>query len=74
MNLASTLHTGLKGIAQGQQQMLQQAQSIAAPARDEADWIAAQINLHSSRQQIQASAKVVQAADRSLGHLLDIRV
>lgn len=79
MDVGSVVNQGLIGMQKSQSSMLQSAQQIAqagttqrdsAPANDIAEPL---INLKAQSQVFDSSAKVVRAADETIGTLLDIR-
>lgn len=74
----SMMQAGLEGIRNGQSQMTDAAKRIAnygakenAEAPNPGDFAKDAIDLKQSEIQVKASAKVVKAADRSLGALVD---
>ena len=76
MNLP--LVTGLNGIHQGMERMRQDAHDIASAVKkgdeDVPDLAQSMVDLKVDALQVQASVKVVQAVDETLGTLLDVKV
>ncbi|MGR6872760.1 hypothetical protein ACU6U9_15150 [Pseudomonas sp. HK3] len=75
----NALSAGLAGIQKGEQQLTQAAQQVASasttrPVSPNQDVAKALIEEKESQRQVEASAKVVQAADQTLGSLVDIKV
>ena len=68
-------NTGVQGIHNGFENMRRDAQEIAAATakggEDTAELANALVDLNMDRNQVEASVKVVQAADEVLGTLLD---
>jgi len=68
----SALQTGSAGINNGFDGLRRTATVIARPG-DTTDTTRALVDLRTDQHQVEASAKVVKAADEMLGSLLDVR-
>ena len=79
-NLGSgVLNAGLAGIQRGQQQVAQAAQDVVSattdrPVEQTTDLAKPLLEQEEGRRQVEASAKVVQAADRMIGSIIDVSV
>ncbi len=79
MDVGSVVNQGLIGMQKSQSSMLQSAQQIAQAGTTQRDNPAANdlveplINLKVQAQVFDSSAKVVKAADETIGTLLDIK-
>lgn len=77
--LGGALSAGLAGIQKGEQQVTQAAQEVVSattdrPATPTQDVAKALVEEKEGQRQVQASAKVVEAADETIGSLVDIKV
>ncbi|MFY0641032.1 MAG: hypothetical protein JXR16_08300 [Bermanella sp.] len=77
--LGGALSAGLAGIQKGEQQVTQAAQQVASasterPVSPNQDVAKALLEEKEGQRQVEASAKVVQAADQTIGSLVDIKV
>ncbi|WP_018873656.1 hypothetical protein [Thioalkalivibrio sp. ALJ16] len=63
----------LKGIQNGMTSMRQQAHTVATEQAGSRDSTSAQVGMIASQNQIEAAVKSLQAEDRMIGSLLDIR-
>ena len=74
----STLQTGIAGINNGLDGMRRNATEIARAGTGDttnpADTVRSLVDLRVNQHQVEASVKVVKAADEMLGSLLDVRV
>lgn len=80
----NALSAGLAGIQQGEQKLTQAAQEVASAntqrpvqpnqASEKADLAKALLDEKQGQQQVQASAKVVEAGSQMVGSLVDIKV
>jgi hypothetical protein len=69
------MDSGLYGMQKGMSQMQQSANRIAGQEKtsgDSAQLVEDVVSLNQSKLQVQASAKVVQSANETLGTLLDV--
>jgi hypothetical protein len=80
----NALSAGLAGIQQGEQKLTQAAQEVASAntqrpvqpnqATEKADLAKALLDEKQGQQQVEASAKVVEAGSQMIGSLVDIKV
>lgn len=73
----SAISYGLTGINNGMTQLKRDAQDIASTTakggEDIADLAKSLVDLNTDRYQVEASVKVVQAVDETIGTLLDVK-
>ena len=77
MNTLSALQSGLSGVQSGMKSLNQNAAKIASnslPQNENKSITDPLINMIQDKQQIQASAKVIEASNSMLGSILDIKV
>ena len=77
MNTLSALQSGLSGVQSGMKSLKQNAAKIASnslPQNENMSITDPLINMIQDKQQIQASAKVIEASNSMLGSILDIKV
>ncbi|NVK36507.1 MAG: hypothetical protein HWE18_01160 [Gammaproteobacteria bacterium] len=77
--LGGALSAGLAGIQKGEQQVTQAAQEVVSatterPVTQTQDVAKALVEEKEGQRQVEASAKVVEAADQTIGSLVDIKV
>ncbi len=77
--LGSAMSAGLAGIQKGQQQVAEAAQQVASanterPVGQSSDIAQALLKEKEGQRQVEASAKVVEASNETLGSLVDISV
>lgn len=73
--VGSVLNTGVRGVQSGFQRAETAAQSIASAATgEEVDLSEAAVDLIRSENQVKASARVIEVADRTIGSIIDIEV
>ncbi|WP_018948628.1 hypothetical protein [Thioalkalivibrio sp. ALMg11] len=65
--------TSLAGIQKGMTSMRQQAHTVATENAGSRESMGAQVGMIASQNQIEASVKTLQAEDRMIGSLLDVR-
>ncbi|AKJ95973.1 MULTISPECIES: hypothetical protein [Thioalkalivibrio] len=65
--------TSLAGIQKGMTSMRQQAHTVATENAGSREGMGAQVGMIASQNQIEASVKTLQAEDRMIGSLLDVR-
>jgi phage/plasmid primase-like uncharacterized protein len=75
----NALSSGLAGIQKGQEQLTQAATQVASatttrPVQASQDLEKALLKQKEGEQQVEASAKVVEASNKTLGSLVDIKV
>ena len=75
----SALAAGLAGTQRGEQKVIQAAQEVVSattdrPVSETASLAKPLAEQEEGRRQVEASAKVVQAADKTIGSLIDIEV
>ncbi|MGM0553933.1 MAG: hypothetical protein ACQETK_09105 [Pseudomonadota bacterium] len=63
----------LKGIQNGVTSLRQQAHTVATENAGSRDSMAAQVDMLASQHQVEASVKTLQAEDRMVGSLLDVK-
>jgi flagellar hook protein FlgE len=72
------ISNGLSGIYNGMGNLKQDAQKIASASakggEDTADLAKSLVDLNTDRRQVEASVKVVQAVDETIGTLLNVKV
>ena len=74
MNSIPAYQSGLSGINSGLQSLNKSAATIASAGTTGADVTAPLVDMMSSKQQVQASAKILEANNSMIGSILDITV
>ena len=76
MDTISALHSGVSGIQSGLKSFNQNADKIVKAGTTEPQNSVTDplVNMISDKQQVQASAKVIQTSNNMIGSLLDIKV
>lgn len=77
--LSGAFNTGLAGIQKGQEQVTQAAQEVASanterPVQPSQDLAKSLTDSKQGQRQVEASAKVLETANQTLGSLVDITV